>query len=95
MPAIDPRTPTSGFENSPNYRKLEKGEEPRRGDVVVQGSGPPSGHAGIVTGQKDGKGRLTAYSNGSHGNKVIPFGKGVGGLANVDPVFYRRQVPRT
>ena len=94
LPAIDPRTPTAGFEKSTDYRQLAPGEAPQRGDVVVQGKGAPSGHAGIVTGGKDSKGRNLAYSNGSHGNKVIPFGKGVTGLAKEDPRYFRRQVPR-
>jgi len=85
-PALDPRPATYQFAGSSDYVGVTG--TPQVGDVIVQG-----GHAGTFSGKYDGKGRPLGIQNGGSGTAVIPWGKGVKGLANVDPVFYRRKVP--
>ncbi len=88
LPGLDPRPATSGFASSSDYRALGS-EAPQAGDVIVQG-----GHAGIFSGQYDSQDRPLGIQNGGSGTKVIPWGPNVSGLAKVNPVFYRRQVPK-
>jgi len=86
LPTLSPRPATGQFAKSADY-ELVTGA-PQAGDVIVQG-----GHAGIFSGAYDGLHRPLGIQNGGNGTKVIPWGKGVRGLANVAPVFYRRLVP--
>jgi len=90
LPHLSPTVRTGDFAGSDDFRVVDPSKETvQAGDVVVQG-----GHAGVLNGQRDGRGRLTGTQNGKSGTQVIPWGKGVRGLDPVEPVIYRRQVPR-
>jgi RHS repeat-associated protein len=89
LPALNPTVRTGDFASSEDFRVVDPVKEAvQAGDIVVQG-----GHAGVLSGQKDSRGRLNGTQNGNSATKVIPWGKGVRGLDNVEPVIYRRQVP--
>ena len=89
LPPLDPTVRTRDFATSSDYRALGSNESPQIGDIIVQGR-----HAGILSGTKDRRGRLMGLQNGKSGTKMIPWGRGVRGLDDVDPIIYRRQVPK-
>jgi hypothetical protein len=86
MPTIGNRPATGQFPNS-DYAIVSGA--PQVGDVIVQG-----GHAGIFSGNYDAQNRPLGIQNGGRGTSVIPWGSKVRGLAHVDPVFYRRLIPK-
>ena len=70
---------------------MVEAENAQAGDIVAQG-----GHAGILDGKRDQRGRLLGIQDGKHGVITIPWGRGVHGPdpADVDPIIYRRQMSR-
>jgi hypothetical protein len=87
LPTLNPRPATGEFAGSDDYQLVTGPLQV--GDVVVQG-----GHAGVFSGTYDAKGRPLGIQNGGSGTKVIPWGRGVRGLADQDPVYYRRLIPK-
>jgi RHS repeat-associated protein len=84
LPAISPTVRTHNYAESSNFRALKAGEEVQQGDIVIQG-----GHAGVLNGKRDRRGRLLGIQNGKHGVSTIPWGRGVRGLDDADPIIYR------